>query len=271
MLGTLSKLKSELQAPVQYGLPLGEVVVPLNPFLGQPVQMRYTGRIFCVHCGRKTSKSFDQGYCFPCFRSLAQCDTCIVKPEQCHFAQGTCREPDWAQQFCFRSHTVYLANSSGLKVGITRDNQVPTRWIDQGAVQALPVFKVDSRFHSGLVEITLGKHVADKTQWQAMLKNQVTPVDLLAERDRLLQLCALELDVLKDQVGATALTPIADAQVVQIEYPVLQYPVKVSSINLDKTPLLQGTLLGIKGQYLMFDTGVINIRKYSGYEVEWSA
>ena len=135
MLGTLSKMKSELHSPVQYGLPLGDAVEPLNPHLGQRVQLRYTGRIFCVHCGRKTSKSFDQGYCFPCFRSLAQCDTCIVKPEQCHFAHGTCREPEWAQQFCFRSHTVYLANSSGLKVGITRDNQVPTRWIDQGAVQ----------------------------------------------------------------------------------------------------------------------------------------
>ncbi|HVL00555.1 MAG TPA: DUF2797 domain-containing protein [Dongiaceae bacterium] len=271
MIGTLAKLKTELQTPVQYGLPLGDAVVPLNPLLGQRVQMRYTGRIFCVHCGRKTNKSFDQGYCFPCFRSLAQCDTCIIKPEQCHFAAGTCREPEWAQQFCFRPHTVYLANSSGLKVGITRDNQVPTRWIDQGAVQALPIFHVRSRLQSGLVEITIGKWVSDKTQWQAMLKNQVTQVDLVAERNRLLQLSAADLEALRVELGADALTPLPHAEMVQIAYPVLQYPVKVTSINLDKEPLLQGTLLGIKGQYLMLDTGVINIRKYSGYEVEWSA
>ncbi len=268
MLGTLSKLKSALQSPVQYGLPLGDEVLALNPLLDQSLTLRYTGRIFCVHCGRKTSKSFDQGYCFPCFRSLAQCDTCIVKPEQCHFAAGTCREPDWAQQFCFRSHTVYLANSSGLKVGITRDNQVPTRWIDQGAIQALPVFSVGSRFHSGLVEVTLGKYVADKTQWQAMLKNQVEVLDLRAERDALLEKCRLELDALRDSLGADAVVALPEAEVVQIDYPVLQYPAKVSSINLDKTPQIAGKLLGIKGQYLMFDSGVINIRKYSGYEVE---
>jgi hypothetical protein len=256
---------------VQYGLPLGDAVVPLNPLLGQRVQLRYTGRIFCIHCGRKTSKSFDQGYCFPCFRSLAQCDTCIVKPELCHFAAGTCREPDWAQQFCFRPHVVYLANSSGLKVGITRDNQIPTRWIDQGAVQALPVFKVRSRFHSGLLEIALGKWVSDKTQWQAMLKNQLAQVDLIAERDRLLQLGTADFDALQQQLDADELIPLSAASVVQIEYPVLQYPVKVASINLDKDPMLQGVLLGIKGQYLMLDMGVINIRKYSSYEVEWTA
>lgn len=270
MLGTLSKLKSELQSPVHYGLPLGDAVLPLNALLDQPLTLRYTGRIFCVHCGRKTSKSFDQGYCFPCFRSLAQCDTCIVKPELCHFEKGTCREPDWAQQFCFRPHIVYLANSSGLKVGITRDTQIPTRWIDQGAVQALPVFKVNNRFHSGLVEITLGKYVADKTQWQAMLKNQVSELDLLAERDRLLNQCRLELDALQESLGADAIQPLSDAAPVQIVYPVLEYPTKVSSLNLDKTPEISGRLLGIKGQYLMFDTGVINIRKYSGYEVEAS-
>ena len=268
MLGTLSKLKSDLQAPVQYGLPLGEEVMPLNPLLGQSLQLRYTGRIFCVHCGRKTSKSFDQGYCFPCFRSLAQCDTCIVKPEQCHFHEGTCREPDWGQQFCFQGHTVYLANSSGVKVGITRNTQVPTRWIDQGAVQALPVFQVGSRYHSGLVEITLGKYVSDKTRWQAMLKNQVDELDLKKERDQLLEQCRLELDALADRLGPDAFTPLPDADVVQIEYPVLEYPSKVTSFNLDKTGQIQGTLMGIKGQYLMFDTGVINIRKFSGYEIE---
>lgn len=264
----LSKMKTALHKPVRYELPLGDEWLALNPLLGQRLQLRFTGRIFCVHCGRKTNKSFDQGYCYPCFRSLAQCDTCIVKPELCHFAAGTCREPDWAQQFCFRPHVVYLANSSGLKVGITRDTQIPTRWIDQGAIQALPIFQVNSRHQSGLVEITLGKYVADKTQWQAMLKNHVDILDMPAERDSLLEKCRLELDALRDSLEPNAILPLTDAVPVAIEYPVLEYPVKISSFNLDKTPQIEGTLLGIKGQYLMFDTGVISIRKYSGYEVE---
>lgn len=269
MQGTLAKLKSEWHAPVQYFLPVGEAQVPLNPLLGQRVQLQFTGRIFCVNCGRKTTRSFDQGYCFPCFRTLAQCDTCIVKPEQCHFAAGTCREPDWAQQFCMRPHTVYLANSSGLKVGITRDTQLPTRWIDQGAVQAMPLFRVQSRFQAGQVEVTLAKWVSDKTRWQAMLKNQVTVLDLPAERERLLQQCDADLAPLRQMLGKAALQLVREVSPLSIQYPVLEYPVKVVSLDPARTPRVQGTLLGIKGQYLLLDTGVLNIRKHAGYEVVW--
>ncbi|MAR89843.1 MAG: DUF2797 domain-containing protein [Pseudomonadota bacterium] len=267
MQGTLAKMKTHLAAPVQYQLPVGEQQVALNELLGRKISLQYQGRIFCIHCGRKTSKSFSQGYCFPCFRGLAQCDTCIVKPETCHFHEGTCREPDWAQQFCFQDHTVYLSNSSGIKVGITRNNQVPTRWIDQGAIQALPVFQVGSRYHSGLVEVVLGKYVADKTRWQAMLKNQVEPLDMRAQRDALLDQCRTEIGQLRQQLGADAIRELPEAEPVTIEYPVLEYPTKVVSHNLDKNPTMEGTLLGIKGQYLLLDTGVINIRKFGGYEV----
>ncbi|MCK5792212.1 MULTISPECIES: DUF2797 domain-containing protein [unclassified Ketobacter] len=268
LVGTLAKMKTALGDQVEYRLPVGDERLDLNPFLGKPIKLTFTEQIFCTHCGRKTKKSFDQGYCYPCFRSLAQCDTCIIKPEQCHFEEGTCREPDWARNFCFQGHTVYLANSSGIKVGITRNDQVPTRWIDQGAIQALPVFQVQNRFHSGLVEITLGKYVADKTRWQAMLKNQVTELDMIAERDKLLQQCQLELDALQDQLGEHAVVAMTDAQPVNITYPVLEYPSKVVSLNFDKTPEVAGTLLGIKGQYLLLDSGVINIRKFTGYQVE---
>ena len=140
MLGCLEKMAVDLADPVVYRLRVGEARVDLNPLLGQSLALRYSGRIQCVHCGNKTNKSFSQGYCYPCFIKLAQCDMCIVKPETCHYAAGTCREPDWGKQFCFQPHVVYLANSSGIKVGITRRSQIPTRWIDQGAVQALPVF-----------------------------------------------------------------------------------------------------------------------------------
>ena len=194
--GALRKMRTQLGSVVDYELPVGDQFLPLNNRLGQSLTLSFAGEIRCVHCDRKTSKSFSQGYCYPCFRSLAQCESCIIKPETCHFAQGTCRDPEWASQFCFRGHTVYLANSTGLKVGITRDTQLPTRWIDQGAVQALPLFSVQNRFHSGLVEVAIGNYVAHKTRWQAMLKNQVEPLDMIAERDRVLGQCKPLLDEL---------------------------------------------------------------------------
>ena len=124
MQGVLHKMQARLDDPVTYGMVLGDDVLPLNSLLGKPLELTWLGKISCVHCGRDTSKSFNQGYCYPCFQKLAACDSCIVSPEKCHFAAGTCREPSWAEQFCMTDHWVYLANSTGLKVGITRGNQV---------------------------------------------------------------------------------------------------------------------------------------------------
>lgn len=133
--GALSKMTARLEsnAPVQYAFRLDDREVAVNPLIGRPLRLEYLGSIFCTHCGRKTKKSFSQGYCYPCFTRLAQCDSCIVSPEKCHYEQGTCREPEWGERFCMTDHVVYLANSSGVKVGITRASQIPTRWIDQGA------------------------------------------------------------------------------------------------------------------------------------------
>ncbi len=256
--------------PVQYHLPLDDQRVPLNPLLGQKISLRYCGAIHCVHCGRKSNKSFNQGYCYPCLKKLARCDQCIVSPEKCHYDQGTCREPDWADEFCMTDHIVYLANSSGVKVGITRASQLPTRWIDQGAVQALPILRVQTRYQSGRVEDILRQHVADKTNWRAMLKGEVEAVDLAATRDELFERCAGELDALVDEFGLQALQTLDDAALTDIHYPVLEYPQKVTSFNMDKNPLVEGTLQGIKGQYLILDAGVINIRKYTAYQVEFS-
>ncbi|MCK9607091.1 MAG: DUF2797 domain-containing protein [Methylomonas sp.] len=270
MLGSLQKMTTQLAETVSYRLPVGDAELDLNPLIGQPVQLRHSGRIFCVHCQKKTNKSFNQGYCYPCFIKLAQCDMCIMKPETCHYAAGTCREPSWGEAFCFQPHIVYLANSSGIKVGITRRSQTPTRWIDQGAVQALPIFQVASRHISGLIEVALAAHVSDKTSWQQMLKNNVQPLDLPALRDELLAKCTTQLAAIAEQFGSEAITFLADAETLRIEYPVLQYPAKVKSFNLDKDPQVSGVLQGIKGQYLLLDSGVINIRKFSGYEVEVS-
>ncbi len=275
MQGQLRKMHAQLDMdrskPVRYELPVGEQLVALNPLLGKPIKLVYAGKIFCIHCNRSIKKSFNQGYCYPCFTSLAQCDMCIMKPETCHYAVGTCREPSWGEEFCFQPHVVYLANSSGIKVGITRQTQIPTRWIDQGAVQALPIFKVQSRYISGLVEIAIAKHVSDKTSWQQMLKNKAEPVDLAAKRDELIAICKAELDEIAQRFDPQALEFLADETAVDIHFPVDSYPVKVKSFNLDKDAEVSGVLHGIKGQYLLLDTGVINIRKFAGYEVEFSA
>jgi len=268
--GCLRKMEVSLTEPVSYQLPLGESRVALNPLIGKKIQLHFTGQIFCIYCNRKIKKSFNQGYCYPCFTSLAQCDMCIMKPETCHFDQGTCREPDWAQQFCFQPHYVYLANSSAIKVGITRENQIPTRWIDQGAVQALPILKVKSRYISGLVEVAIAQHVSDKTSWQRMLKSQAEAVDLAARRDQLLTECEQEIAEIGQRFGDNSIEFLPDAEVVDIFYPILTYPAKVKSFNFDKNPDVSGILEGIKGQYLLLDTGVINIRKFGGYEVELS-
>jgi hypothetical protein len=258
--GTLRKMESRLAAPIEYTLPVGEARIPLNALLGQPLQLDWNGRIECVHCGRTTRRSFGQGHCYPCFKTLASCDRCIVQPELCHYSVGTCREPAWGEQHCLIPHTVYLANSSGLKVGITRGLDATTRWIDQGAAQALPIRVVASRLEAGHVEVALKAHVSDRTNWRAMLRGQPPWLDLVHERDRL-------LGELERAAGDTRLPGERppDGPATEIAYPIVAYPTKIVSHNLEKSPELSGTLLGIKGQYLIFDSVVINVRKYAGY------
>lgn len=245
--------------PVDYYLPLGNEKIHLNPLLGKKIKFEFQNKIHCISCQKPTKSSFNQGYCFKCMNSLAACDMCILKPELCHFDQGTCREPEWAKSHCMIDHFVYLANSSGLKVGITRHTQIPTRWIDQGAIAAIPIGRVKNRLQSGLVESEFKNHVDDSTNWQKMLKGVIEFIDLEEKRDELLNYWPESI------MGE----PLMNEKVTTIEYPVLEYPKKVTSLNLDKNPLVEGTLLGIKGQYLILDTGVINMRKYQGYHIQW--
>ncbi len=269
--GAVEKMRTELGqdgAPVEYSLVIGEQVVPLNQHLGRTIRLENTGQINCTHCGRKTKKSFSQGFCYPCFQSLAMCDSCIMSPEKCHYHNGTCREPEWGEKFCMTDHVVYLANSSGLKVGITRGTQVPTRWMDQGAVQALPILRVSTRQLSGFVEDMLRQDVNDRTNWRAMLKGQNPEINLEQERERLLFMHGEGIDSLQMEHGIQAVQPVSDVAPIDIHYPVTEYPTKVVSFNLDKNPVAEGVLMGIKGQYLIFDTGVINIRKYTAYQLK---
>ena len=216
-------------APASYVLPLGEVRVPLNEWIGKKIRLRFTGAIRCTHCNRKTKTSFNQGYCFPCFKALAQCDSCIMSPEKCHFHLGTCREPDWAETHCRTDHIVYLANSSGVKVGITRANQMPTRWLDQGAIQALPIARVAERYLSGLVEVLCKDFVADKTNWRALLRGDTALVDLIASRDQLLSDTSDGVAQLQAQHGVAAVQLLPDAEEQRFAYPVLRYPEKIST------------------------------------------
>jgi hypothetical protein len=270
MIGNILKMQSTLAGadqPVQYQLPVGENLLSMNENIGKTIKLNYQNEIHCIACGRKTSKSFGQGHCFPCFRSLASCDMCIMKPETCHYAEGTCRQPEWGDANCFIPHYVYLANSSGIKVGITRSTQIPTRWIDQGAAQALPVFRVANRLQSGLLEVVLKQHVSDRTDWRKMLKADAEPMDLKSIRDELLDDCSAEIEVIKSEQGEGAIETV-DQAVVDIKFPVSEYPEKIKSLNLDKQPEIEGRLMGIKGQYLILDTGVLNIRKFSGYNIQ---
>ena len=268
--GNLAKMQARLSdtGDVQYVLTLGEQVINVNELIGRPVSLRFIQQIHCTACGRKTNKSFNQGYCYPCFTSLAQCDSCIMSPEKCHFQAGTCREPQWGEEFCNREHFVYLANSTGIKVGITRGTQLPTRWLDQGAVQGLPIARVATRQISGLFETIFKQHIADKTNWRALLKEDASVIDLAAQRDHLFALCRDEIQALQQRFGIDQVQLLDDAPVTGIRYPVEAYPKKINSHNLDKEPHLTGTLLGIKGQYWILDNAVINIRKYTGYRVE---
>tara|TARA_R110002167_G_scaffold144884_4_gene335602 strand:- start:4225 stop:5067 length:843 start_codon:yes stop_codon:yes gene_type:complete len=269
--GSLSKMTAtaDAEGQVAYQLSLGRDQIDMNAWLGQRLALNWNGTIHCCACGRHTRKSFSQGYCYPCFSKLAQCDRCMMSPETCHFHLGTCREPEWAEQVCFQPHYVYLANSSGIKVGITRAGQLPTRWLDQGAVQGIAIAKVASRRVSGVLEDLLRQRVADKTNWRTMLKGQNPLLDLASERDALFDEFDRRILGLAEQFGEHAIEWLsADATLSQrFHYPVLEYPTRVTSHNLDKTPDVQGRLLGIKGQYLMLDSGVINLRKYTSYQV----
>ncbi|MBD3222548.1 DUF2797 domain-containing protein [bacterium] len=235
---------------------------PLNLHLGEDLQIEFTGRIACVYCGRESKKSFGQGFCYPCFQARAEADVCIVKPELCHYFNDAdpCRDDAFARSHCFQPHVLYVALTSGLKVGITRRENIPTRWLDQGATAAIPLAELPDRRTVGLLEAELRERagLADRTHWTALLKNERGDGDLAAHAAGVAALLA-------DR--GIALLPPEERRLHEFRFPVRAYPTKVKSFNLDKDPHAGGVLQGIKGQYLIFDAGVINLRKYTGYEV----
>ena len=239
--------------------------IDLSSYIGRHIEIQWHGQIYCQACGKNTRTSFNQGFCYPCFTKLARNDRCVMSPELCHFDKGTCREPEWGLAHCMQKHIVYLAWSSNLKVGLTKPSQIPIRWIDQGASHAIAVCSVRSRYHAGLVETFLKQDYADRTNWRKMLTGEAINVDLLeAYKDVVAKIQSSDLpSEVKDGVE------IIPPEVMQFTYPLpFQGPIK--SLDLAKEREVKGHLLGIKGQYLLLDSGVINIRKYTSYDISLS-
>ena len=262
MYGQILKMKTELNHPVKYYLPIGDKLLGMNQWIGTHIKFHFNDEIYCLDCGQRTKKSFNQGFCYTCFQNSPMSSECIIKPELCRAHLGEGRDMEWEREHHLKDHYVYLAVSSGVKVGITRDTQVPTRWIDQGASYAVPIARTPNRYLCGMIEVSLKQHLSDRTAWQRMLKNEIPCLDLTEKRKEVFKLIPKEYHkyLLKKE------------EILNIQYPVNEYPTKVKSLSFDKTPTIQGCLMGIKGQYLLFEDGqVLNMRKHQAYVLEFSA
>ncbi|WP_313806521.1 DUF2797 domain-containing protein [Flavobacterium sp.] len=257
--GVLTKMETEFANPIQYYLVFENSFLNLNQLLNKEMEITFQG-YQCLNCGKK-KKIFRQGFCYDCFMSSASAGDWIMKPElsTAHLDIED-RDLEYEKRVQLQPHIVYLALSSEVKVGVTRKTQVPTRWIDQGAIQAVPIVEVPNRYLAGITEVALKNHFADKTNWQKMLKNEIPEVDLVGERNNLGNLLPQEVQ---------QYYPAQPEKTYDLTYPVLEYPKKVSSLNLDKTPNFIGKLTGVKGQYLIFEDGtVFNVRTFEGYVVK---
>jgi hypothetical protein len=260
--GRILKMKTQLSEKVIYHLPLENQLIPMNELIGQKISLKFENEIYCTNCGNKTNKSF-QGFCWNCFSTSPENAECILRPELCRAHEGKGRDIEWEKAHHLQEHFVYLALSSSIKVGVTRSTQIPTRWIDQGASSVIRLAKVPYRYLAGVIEVEMKKHFTDKTNWQKMLKGEeVEGINLVEEKWKAEDYFPQELKQYYSE----------DDSITTLNYPVLAYPQKVKSIDFEKQNLLSGKLIGIKGQYLIFeDNSVLNIRKHSGYVVclEW--
>lgn len=259
-LGILDKMPTTFVNPVQYFLNLGDDKILMNDLIGQQISLRHTGNIYCGICAKKTYKSFGEGLCYNCFMNAPENAECILRPELCRAHEHIGRDVEWEIKHHLQPHFVYLALVNETKVGVTRETQIPTRWIDQGANKAIILAETPYRQLAGKIEVALKEYLTDKTHWMKMLKNDFNrDIDLLKEKERIENLLPEDL---KEYISP-------NNEVLELTYPVLEYPTKVSSTGFDKQKEINSKLVGIRGQYLILEGGqVINIRKHSGYEVE---
>jgi hypothetical protein len=256
--GVLKKMLTELNDVVHYYLDFDNDFLNLNQLMDREIKISFDG-YQCMCCG-KEKKIFRQGFCYDCFYESAQVGDWIMRPELSKAHLGIAdRDLEYEKQVQLQPHIVYLALSSNVKVGVTRKTQVPTRWIDQGATKAIEIVEVPNRYLAGITELALKEYVSDKTSWQKMLKNEVLAADLIEEREKL-----------KTHIPKEAQPYFLEnnSKITEIEYPVMKYPSKIKTLNLDKTPMYSGKLKGVKGQYLLFDDAtVFNVRNSEGYKV----
>ncbi|APJ05096.1 hypothetical protein AXG55_05445 [Silvanigrella aquatica] len=248
--------------------------------LGSKIKIKHLNTFQCVSCKKTVKKLFDS-FCFPCFKRKASADTCIMSPHLCHYMKGTCREPQWGDEFCYQPHYVYLSFTDKYKVGITRHSQVPTRWIDQGATSAALLARVTSRHQAGVLEHALKEILHDKSHWLNMLKkgNDRPSYDEFNQKVTEVQnwLKSKVKESNKELIVTTPPHLNLSNEIKLIENPVIvaiQFNLnennanaKYKSINLDKNPEIEGVITGIKGQYLFFGEQVFNMRRHEGYVV----
>ena len=256
MKDTLKKMDTNLQDVVQYKLDIHGENILMNELIGKQIKIEWSGQVICS-CGKKMKKFYRSGFCYDCFYESPLASQSIFKPELCTAHLGIEeRDLEWEKTFQLAPHYVYLANSSGIKVGITRGTQGVIRWMDQGASQAILLAEVPNRRFSGDIEVELKKYVDDVTNWRKMLSGKPKPVDLVKMKENLSTYVPEEL---KQYI-------LLDNTVTEINYPVREYPKKINSTKLERTPIIEGELKGIKGQYLLLDGDrVFNIRAHEGF------
>lgn len=256
----LQKMLTELNDVVQYRLINNDSFIDVNELIGKDISLKFEGKVQCMNCQKFPKKLFAQGFCYDCFMSASQAADWIIHPEKSKAHLGIEeRDLDYEKMVQLKPHFVYLAVASALKVGVTRGTQIPTRWIDQGASYAIKVAETPHRQLAGEIEVALKSYFTDKTNWRKMLKNEVADFDLEEEKWKIEELLPNDLSQYMTE----------DDEVVEINYPVIEFPEKVKSVGFDKLPLIEGKLLGIKGQYLLLDDNrVLNIRKHEGYYID---
>ncbi len=256
--GILKKMSSSHTVPVTYFLELEQGTLCLNDLLNRKITITFTGEKYCIKCKTKVKKLYGEGFCYKCFITAPEADPCIIHPEKCRAHEGISRDMEWSKKNCLIDHYVYLALTDHIKVGVTRINQIPTRWIDQGAIKVIKLAKTPYRQLAGLIEVDLKKHFSDKTYWKRMLSPSTPNQNLLEAKQK----AAMLLNPKFAQYIET------DNSILSFNYPVLHWPEKIYSVNLDKTNSLSDILVGIKGQYLIFQSGaVLNVRKHTGYYI----
>ncbi|AUS07275.1 DUF2797 domain-containing protein [Pseudotamlana carrageenivorans] len=256
--GVLTKMETEFSSPIQYYLVFESDFLNINQLLDKTIEMTFV-KYQCLNCGLDRP-IFRQGYCKSCFFEVPQAADWIMHPElsTAHLDQED-RDLEYEKSVQLKPHIVYLANSSNVKVGVTRKTQVPTRWIDQGAHEAIEIVEVPNRYLAGITEVALKDHVADKTNWRKMLKNDIEDENLASWRGRL-------AEYIPEEVKPYFIDNKTETH---IDFPVIKYPEKPKSLNLKKTLRYTGKLVGIKGQYLIFeDDTVFNVRSNEGLVVQ---